>query len=229
MEPVVEVIIGRRIDAIDGNFAYAKNARRPHLTLSGGSQPLIVELEASKKVAVRKQQLAEYQPVATIRLAISELTTLQRWLAARYRRAAFPDEFDKRLETTGMRDQLNKILKSHGALISALYFDVDEGREVSRSGADDPYTLAIYVLFATETDPGAAELAAEAAKIAIEKAFRNKCFSRQDGEWKYIELVECEAISDEAMTIQQAERLKRWSGDHISLRMDPPQSMLSNE
>ncbi len=227
LEPVVEVIIGQQIDAMDGNFAYAKNARRLHLTLSGGSQQLVVDLEANKKVPVGKQQLGGYEPVAAVRATIGELIILQRWLAARYRRAAFPDEFDRRLATTGLRDQLNKILKSHGSLISAIYFDVDEGKSVSRLASDDPYTLAIYILFSTETAPDAAELAANAAKTAIEKAFRDKCLSR--GQWKNIELVACEAVADQAMTVQQAESLKRWSADHFSLRADPPQSMLSSK
>src|SRR5271166_411944 len=82
---------------------------------------------------------------------------LQRWLAARYRRSAFPDEFDRRLERTGVRDRLSKILKSAGTLVAAIYFDVDQGEEISRTGPDDPYTLAIYLLFSTDADPQAAE------------------------------------------------------------------------
>jgi hypothetical protein len=229
VEPVIEVISGRRIAAVDGNFTYAKNARRLHLTLSGGTEQLTVDLEANRKIAIRKQQLGEYKPVATVGVTTSELTILQRWLAARYRRAAFPDEFDRRLDATGLRDQLSRIFKAHGALISAIYFDLDSGEEVSRSGPEDPYRLAIYLLYDTETSPDAAEGAAASAKIAIERVFRDKCLSKKTGEWKNIELIECEAVSDQAMTVQQAENLKRWSVDHVSLRADPPQSILRNE
>jgi len=96
VEPSVEVIIGRRIGAADGNFSYAKNARRLHLTFSGGSQRLIAELIARFKISIKKEQLVEYEPVKTTKLTVVEHTILQRWLASRYRRAAFPDEFDKR-------------------------------------------------------------------------------------------------------------------------------------
>ena len=227
VEPVVEVIDGRSIEAVDGNFTFAKNARRLHLTLTGGRQQLTVDLEASRKLAITKQRLGNYEPVENVGLTVSELTILQRWLAARYRRAAFPDEFDRRLGATGLRDQLSRILKSNGALISALYFDVDEGREVSRLGDDDPYMIAIYILFSADSE--AAETAANSAKTAIERAFWDKCFSEVGREWREIELVACEAISDQAMTVQQAESLKRWSADHISLRTDPPQPMVNNE
>lgn len=227
VEPVVEVIIGQRIDGVDGNLAFAKNARRLHLNFTGGSRQLAADLEATRKQEIPKQTLVDYEPIENVSLTITELTILQRWLAARYRRAAFPDEFDRRLVTTGLRDQLNKILKSHGALISALYFDVDEGREVSRSDGDDPYTLAIYLLFDADSDT--AERAANSARTAIEKAFREKCLSGKSSKWVDIELVACEAISDQAMTVQQAESLKRWSADYISLRTEPFQRMLSDE
>ena len=229
VEPMAEIIVGRRIATADGNFTYAKNARRLHLTFSGGGEHLTADLIASCKSAVVKDQLAEYEPVETVKLTSIERTILQRWLAARYRRAAFPDEFDRRLERTGIRDRLGRILKSAGTLIAAIYFDVDQGEDVSRAEAGDPYTLAIYLLFSTETDPEAAEQAAETAKLAIKRAFRDKCISKETGTWHDIELIECEAISDRAMTVQQAENLKRWSADHVSLRTEPPQAMLRDE
>jgi hypothetical protein len=114
-------------------------------------------------------------------------------------------------------------------LIAAIYFDVDQGEDVSRVGPDDPYTLAIHLLFSTEPDPEAAERAAETAKLAIKEAFRDKCLSKEMGTWHDIELIECEAISDQAMTVQQAESLKRWSADHISLRTERPQAILRDK
>jgi hypothetical protein len=165
-EPDVEVIVGHRIEAVDGNFTYGKNARRLHLAFSGTTDRLTVNLFANHKMPVEKEKLAEYPPVETLRLTATELTILQRWLAARYRRSAFADEFERRLEDTGLRDRLGRILKSFGALISAIYFDVDEGEEVLHSGPDDPFTLGIYLLFSTEIDPVAAEKAAHAAKLA---------------------------------------------------------------
>ena len=228
-EPDAEIIVGHQITEVDGNFTYAKNARRLHLTFSGGDERLAADLVAARKMPVKKIQLAGYMPVETVRLTVAEHIILQRWLAARYRRSAFPDEFDRRLEKTGLRDRLGKTLKSFGALISAIFFDVDQGEDVDRSGSDDPYELGVYLLFSTETDPDAAEAAAEAAKLAITTAFREKCLSGKTGAWSDIELIECEVISDHAMTVRQAESFKRWSADHISLKIDPPQPMLRND
>lgn len=229
IEPMVEVIIGRRVVTVDGNFTFAKNARRLHLTFSGGAEHITVDLEANQKTQVAKDLLVEHQPIRNIKLTSNERNILQRWLAARYRRSAFPDEFDRRLERTGVRDRISKILNPIGTLIAAIYFDVDQGEEISRTKSDDPYTLAIYLLFSTETNPEAAEYAADTAKHAIRKTFRDRCFSKNTGAWHDIELVECEAFSDQAMTVQQAESFKRWSADHISLRTEPTQAMLNDE
>ncbi len=229
VEPRAEIIVGHRIATADGNFTYAKNARRLHLTFSGGGEHLTADLVASCKSTVVKDQLAEYEPVENVKLTLIEGNILQRWLAARYRRAAFPDEFDRRLERTGIRDRLGKILKSAGTSIAAIYFDVDQGQDIPRAEDDDPYTLAIYLLFSTETDPESAEQAAEAAKQKIKNAFREKCSSKETGTWHDIQLIACEVISDQAMTVQQAETLKRWSADHISLRTETPQAMLRDE
>lgn len=229
IEPMVEVIAGRRITTADGNYTYAKNARRLHLTFTGGVDHLVADFQATRKTQFAKDQLAAYEPVETIKLTPIERNIVQRWLAARYRRSAFPDEFDRRLERTGVQDRLSRILKSSGTFIAAIYFDVDQGENVSRVGSDDPYVLAVYVLYSTEIDPDAAERTAEAAAQSIRKAFRDRCLSKGTGRWHDIELVECEAISDQAMTVQQAESLKRWSADHLSLRTETPQAMLRDE
>lgn len=229
IEPTVEVIVGHRITNENGNFTYAKNARRLHLTFSSGIEHLVVDIKAHSKFQVPKHQLSAYQPINSIRLTPNERNILQRWLAARYRRSAFPDEFDRRLESTGIRDRLIKILKSTSSMIAAIYFDVDRGEELSRAGSDEPYALVIYLLFSTENDFEDAEQVATTAKQNIITAFGERCISKETGTWHEIELVDCEVISDQAMTVQQAESLKRWSADHLSLRTESGQAMLRDE
>ena len=229
LEPNVDVLVGRQIASPDGNFSYAKNVRRLHLTFTAGDDHIVVELVAGNKTAVPKHSLADHQPEAALLMTVAERAILQRWLAARYRRAAFPDEFDRRLSETGLRDRLGKILKPTGSMISAIFFDVDDGEEITRTDINDPYKIAIYLLYSTELDPEQAEASADKAAKAIASAFREKCRSKSDGSWHDFELVECEPLSDQAMTIRQAEYLKRWSTDHMSLRSDDPHAILEND
>lgn len=228
VETDVEIIVGKRLTVVDGNHTHAKNARRLHLPFSAGNEELAADLPATGKRRVKKSNLAAFSPLLSIQLHPSERTILQRWLAARYKRSAFPDEFDKRLDETGLRERLSKTLKAYGAWISAVFFDVDSGIDVARFGHNDTYAVGIYLLYSTEVDPDAADKAANAAATAIRKAFLEKC-SGKDGVWLHIELVECEAIADRAMTVHQAEHLRRWSADHVSLRAGPTHPILREE
>jgi len=217
-EPDVEIIVGRFLDkAADGNFTHAKNARRLHLERSSGGHPVTLELVATGKRRISKQQLAGAKPNTDFRLSPRELSILQNWLAARYRRAAFPDEFDRRLKVeTEVREKIRAILKSHGAQVNAVFFDVDDGDEIPHNGIDDPFKLAIYLLYDTQTDEEAAREEAEEAAGLIEKAFKTKCL--KENCWQWIDLVECLPIADTAMTYQQSKLLKEWRTDDISFQ-----------
>jgi hypothetical protein len=225
LEPLVEVMVGVRIATLDGNYTFGKNARKLHLPFAA-HQSLRVELLAGGKQAIQKNALASFVPDGRFGLTVSDRNILQRWLASRYRRSAFPDEFDRRLSETGVRNKIRKILKRHGAEVSAIYFDVDDGEEVVRTSLDDQYSLSIHLLYDTSTDPSASEARATKAKAEIETAFKETCFSSVTRSWHSIELIECLAVSDEVMTLRLVETLKRWNVDDISLAADPQQTMV---
>jgi hypothetical protein len=82
------------------------------------------------------------------------------------------------------------------------------------------------LLYATTVDPDAAEKVAEEAAKQITEAFHNKCYDKSRGVWQHIELLDCIAVSAEAMTYAQSLLLKRWSADYISFRTEPHQPTL---
>jgi hypothetical protein len=226
IEPLVEVIVGRRVNAADGNFTHGKNPRRFHLFAVEGGAAVCVELTATARQAVPKENLAEHKPSATVVIDATNRNTLQYWLAARYRRSAFPDEFDNYLDKRGIARRLAKILEPLGNHIVAVFFDVDEGEERAHAGADDPFTLSIDLLYSTDTDPTATEAAAVKAAEEITKVFRDRCFSAESQRWSAIELLQCTPISDQALTYAMSLRLKRWNADYISLRAEPAQPVI---
>ena len=225
-EPVVEVICGRPVDDEDhGNFAHAKVSRTLHISFPCGEQTQWVELTATKKMSIPKEKLAEFRPRTDLCLEPAGNAILQRWLAARYRRAAFPDAFEKRLKATGLEGELTRILKHLGEHIVAIFFDVDDGREAIRTEVSDTYALRIYLLHSTEPDPEKAQAAAEEACRRIEVAFQKKLLA-PTGKWTLIELCDCSAISDEALSYKQSALFKQWRLDQLSLREYPPRPML---
>jgi len=220
VEPSIEIIIGARVAAANGNFTHAKNPRRLHLPCTENGSEMYVELLATGKREIPKVGFGAYLPNGGLELPPRNLSILQGWLAARYRRAAFPDEFEDRLRKTGVGERIKKIVEPLGTHLVAIFFDVDEGKEVERKGPDDRYLLGVDLLYSTESDPVAALSAAEQAASAISAAFRERCFIAGKG-WQEIELLGCEPISDEAMPYAMSTQLKKWNADYLSLRAEP--------
>src|SRR5260370_16796838 len=99
-EPSVEIIVAKRIDAANGNFTHAKNSRRLHLECVVDGVTAYLDMQAQGKREIKKDDLAGHAPSPNVIVKPEDRSVLQRWLAARYRRAAFPDEFERRLNDT---------------------------------------------------------------------------------------------------------------------------------
>jgi hypothetical protein len=222
-EPVIEVIIGRRVDKPDGNFTHGKNPRRLHVLGTDVGTAICIELMATARRSVAKQDLTGHLPSATVLIDAAGMNILQHWLAARYRRSAFPDAFDNYLAEMGVARRVAKILEPLGNHIVAVFFDVDEAVEREHANPNDPFTLSIDLLYSTDTDPAAAEDAAGTAAKEITAAFRDRCFDKATNKWQGIELLACMPISDVALTYAMSLQLKRWNADYISLRAEPAQ------
>lgn len=225
-EPNVEVIIGRRILKLDGNFTHAKTSRTLHIEFES-KIPFLTEFAIVEKCSIRKDALVAFNPKKRLRLSPPNLAIFQLWLASRYRRSAFPDEFEQRLIETKLSEKITKAVRPHGKMITAVFFDVDEGQEVARTGPNDIYVLDIFLLHAIEPDFFAAESAAKNAKTAIKQAFTKKLFDSQSHKWQKIELRYIEVVSESGMTYHQSKFLKKWRLDHISLSADPQQPVLA--
>lgn len=221
-EPLVEVVVGRVTEHSDGNFTYAKTARKLHVQFRGETD-FWAEITATDKAAVEKTKLILFKPRMDALLDAENRSILQMWLASRYRRSAFPDEFEQRLKDARLDAKISRTLKPYGESITGIFFDVDGGEEIQRNGADDTYRLDIYVLYGDAPDPDAAAVVANQIAEQITKAFAEKLINKETGMWQQIELASCEPISEAAMPYQTFRQLKRWRLDHMSLGADPQQ------
>jgi hypothetical protein len=227
-EPNVELLVGCLISVAekDGNYTHAKSARMLHVEF-GGEPALWAEFDATAKTSIAKTRLAPFVPSVAHRLSPSNLAVFQTWLASRYRRSAFPDEFERRLtRETKLAEKIAKAVRPHGDLITGVFFDVDGGEEHSRLGADDAYLLDVTILHSAEPDFMAAERGAAVAAAAIEKAFKDKLYRHNEG-WQHIELRSCEVVSESVLTYQAFRQLKKWRLEHLSLAAYPPQRLLA--
>lgn len=231
-EPCVEVVVGKRIDKL-GSDSFGKTARRLHIEYYSKDGPVAIELLATSKRSIEKHKLFATHPCRDIWLDGRGIGILQRWLASRYHRAAFPEAFENRLRmatSPGKRTLLKRIesvLADGGDHIRALLFDLDEGKDIERNGPEDVYQLGIVVLYDSLRDePAAVQVASKAAED-LEKLFE-AAFHSQDLGWKNIRLMYCDPTSDSAITVAQREMLKQWRLEYMSLQDDPPQPMITS-
>jgi hypothetical protein len=218
IEPVVEVIPGRLLQEENGSLTHAKDARRLHLTVteSGTGQRHFAEFKATDKFQVPKEQLAGTTPSSNYSLGLKELEILRRWLAARYRRHAFPDAFEKRFDK--VEGKFREALKKSSNYLRAIVFDLNEDSVTTSANSDDPYVLGIYLVY-TGANAEESLKVAQATKTKIEKAFQHSYM--HNGEWTEIELRNCDVISDYALTYAQYLELAEWRSEGLSLRSDP--------
>ena len=225
-EPVIEVVVGRLVLGKDGNCTHAKNARKLHVEFTGVAV-FWAEFDTIAKLSIDKRALNDFIPRPGALLSRENHNIFQMWLASRYRRSAFPDEFERRLiKELKLHEKIAKAVRPHGELIAGVFFDVDEGADVTRNGPGDTYTLDITILHLADPDFDAAEKAADTAAKAIEKAFKEKLFDPTKT-WQHIELRSCDPVSESVLTYQHFKQLKRWRLEHISFAAEPQQPVLA--
>lgn len=216
VEPDVEVIAGRSIDA-NGSLMWGKSPRTLHLGFRHNGAEITVELSNGEKQRVAKIELAAFAPDPAFSLDARGLSALRSWLASRYRRAAFPDRFVDRLRTHKLDAKIEAIMKAHGAAVSEVYFDVDDGRLLDRADGS-AYQLGIVVACVAGTDPDASVQEAEVIEGKIDKAFRKQLFNENSLQWTDIRLMGCIAMSEDDLSLSRVRILTPWRLEHLSLK-----------
>jgi len=240
-EPFCEIIPCFQDTRMEGNLFHAKNPRKLSIEFQNKTEtkPFHLVMEAKDRLQIKKGDFVQWSPCEGISLDSNGLTILQRWLAARYNRSAFPGEFERRLRKAApeqskkstVRDRIKDILDKKKKYIRGLFFDLDGGRNFERDPEDpqDIYKLAVVVLYVDdrlELTAGRALQEADDAADELQELFEEAFLSEKG--WKYIELVKsCRAISDEVMTVAQKERLREFRLEYLSLREDPIQPAVS--
>ena len=218
-EPDVEVIVGRHLPKGDGNFFWAKAPRTLHVDVLHNDTAAVVELVATAKRLISKQALAAFFPDASYSFSGKSLSALRSWLGIRYNRAAFPDPFVDRLSQSKVDKRLAKIIEPVGNLLSAVYFDVDGGKEIDHPDGS-PYDLKIVLAYPPGDDPEQTADEVEKLEIEIADLFAEKHFDQATGKWNGIALKQCISISEDDLRVSRARLLTQWRLEYMTLKAD---------
>ena len=222
IEPDVEVIVGRRVQKGDGNYFWAKAPRTLHIDALHNGSVAVIELVATAKRSIPKQELTSFIPDASYTLPGKSLSALRSWLSVRYNRAAFPDPFVTRLSQFKVDKRLAKIIEPLGNLLSAVYFDVEGGKEIDRADGS-PYDLTIVLAYPPGDDPEQAADEVEKIETAVVNIFEEKYFDKSAGRWNGIALKKCMSISEDHLPVSMARLLTQWRLEYMTIKADEDQ------
>ena len=221
-ELFVEVIVGKVVEEPDPQLSHCRNPRRLHLTWEGSdvAKPLTLELQHINRSIVQKTDFdAKARRDDAHALPENEKRIMKQWLAARYGRAAFPNEFERRLReksgTKTVEKQIARILEPEAKHLIGLFFDFGDQR--NREAAEDkPYCLSVSVVY--DANEGASRARESAERVAEKlRALFDKAYGTPNVATK-IALDACEAVADTEMTLADLRRLDQWRLEYISLQ-----------
>jgi hypothetical protein len=183
---------------------------------------IVVELIATSKRLVSKDALASFLPDTAYSFSGKSMSVLRSWLGVRYNRAAFPDAFVDRMSQAKTDKGLVKLIEPAGNLLSAVYFDVDGGKEIDRADGS-PYELKIVLAYPPGDDPEAAADEIEKLEKSIEALFEKKHFNTATSIWSEITLKTCMSISEDDLPVSKARLLTQWRLEYMTLKADDEQ------
>ena len=188
-EPFIEFIIGNLSE--EKSCKNGKNPRKLHLE----NEKQILEFVIHNRFFVKKESLVGFEfSDVLFELTPDNTKILKKWLGSRYTRAAFPDEFNKRLKNAKIEKITEKGISSK---VSHIFFEVED-RELSY---EEIYQLNVMVVVDNSDDVD---------KNAIEDAFF-EVFDNIEG----IE-TNLRVVTEDEVTLKDLQNYKRWDKDSIS-------------
>lgn len=219
-ESFFELITCSTLDSLNKQYVSAKHPRALHLAFENGSGELFLELKHDSKCRLNFEPIEKEAPAEKkYILSESNKRILKQWLAARYGRPAFPDNFERALRTKynsklTLEKKLASILSEYSEYISAVFFELSDECKCE-SPPEGIYILKIFIAINSSQEISDAQKGATSAAHEIESAFV-KVFG-EPGESKGVELELCQAIPETEISLTMIRRMDQWRVEYISL------------
>jgi hypothetical protein len=214
VEPFIEYVEADLKGAGNGSLTFGKNPRRLQAQVYNSTEQAInVDFDIRRRKLMMKSSFFVEAIRCSYQLQDRDVTVLQRWLAGRYGRSAFPNAFEK-LMRKHVQERIDRLSEKNGRNIRGLYFDLDDNCLIEREEGDDPYELVIYIVY----PPDANDAEAESFAKTIDEVFKAAFFDEKAERWSGIQLISCDAISEDIFTLSLALSAKTWRVDHRSYR-----------
>ncbi len=199
-EPCAEFFCVRKIESIDGNYAYGKNPRMLHLE-TGESK---LEFDINRTLKIDRSVLTKHAlKLNGPKIPRSKMVDVLNWLSKKYSRSAFPEEFNNILKQIPKLDSgLTKIYETFPVILK-IFFLINPDKEIEPS---EKYNLRIYVLLKGISLDEDQNIKDEIIPL-FEELFRVKRLTTE---------VECGFLDE--MTLYELGIYKLWDKEYITLK-----------
>jgi hypothetical protein len=230
-EAEVELIRAAFVDQISGNNTHGKNPRVLHIRQALGSERAL-EITHNNRLRVKKEDLLGSNPSGT--LSDSERIQLSKWLAYRYNRAPFPENFYNRLKKArtvpvskleskdvsrinkgaSLSKQIDSVFFVDGDPIEGVYFAL-AGKESTELDKKEDYFLVVVVVAKSRQAAEENACLALASHVAnkIKGLFENASWDDSQGK---IVLEVCQSSTEKDFPLYNFNRMLRWHLDWLS-------------
>ena len=172
---------------------------------------MALELLATGKQVLSKDDFTGFKPDSNFVLPQKELYSLRSWLAARYRRAAIPDGLQHLVKEI-FEDTFKK--SNRPRALDRIYVNFEPDEEELAGG--EKYELDVVVVYDTH-EIGSKEIAEKTAE-RLTSQFKKKYYS--GGRWTEVELRSCEVVADTSFTLFDIKAYKEIRLEYLSLRAE---------
>lgn len=203
-EPHVVFLLLKSREGLDAMLAHGRNPRVIHFPDSGGT---CFEAIAWQQIVLPRARLLDVDLSEASKLSDWDLQIVTGWLAKRFTRTAFPDDFNEALRP---KDSLiKKALKKRHHLFTEMLVGLHPFDDL---GEGQNYELACYLLMSPEQYK--TQKSVEEARMV---AFKLEAAFEECG----IEVVTCVPVSEGELTYAESKELVRWDYDHLTYRDSP--------
>ena len=208
---VIEFSIARYIenDANFGNYCFNKNPRKLNCTLESLLGNKYVTLFAFEKINIIKDNIPlGILPNLEIQFTQEELNFYKDWLASRYKRPAFPTEFDRRIDAAWKKDKRKRAVSKVSNNLIGIYAKVYPDKEIADNDNYFVDLLALVVPNLDDKDLNAINSIAAKYKEALLEAKMN--------------VGEIKTVTEFQVSVGTLKQYKRFNLDELSYKNNDP-------
>jgi len=204
-EPLIEMVLATITkEPQDTGLMHGRSVRELYLPCSNGSNNCY-HMNINERVWVNAKVREALQPNDNLSL---ELTNrLSGWLSFRYRREAFPDDFNDSLKKAIeiLRKKLSKLKNEH---LIAIYLDIQPDRELEQG---ENYSVDILAVISDDTPEDKFDKYTKILESFTAKA-------KEDADVTFMPYGDSIITYEAEVTIADIRRLKKWHLEDISSR-----------